>query len=331
MKIALKVIIVGLLLLALLFAVPSPAFLGFAEDASGDIIEIPMDAETAQLQWAKAPDDNPPPIPAPLEEGYLSETAYSDPSISVSITTGRWVDTDYTMAHVKIANASQIRSVVSGSYSRPGEIVGARLAANVNAVLAINGDFFSKRRNNGITIRQGKTMFMPKTDLDLAYARSVQYDILLIDDRGDLHILKECRMEDLYAFEGTVINAFTFGPGLVINGEKQSDFKDIKNATVKKTQRMAIAQVGPLEYLCICCEGPDDYGSAGLTMEEFAELVASQDNVVNAYNLDGGASSTMVFREKKINTPKRPGNRRMIVDLLYFASAYVPSETAGAE
>lgn len=320
MKIALKLTIVVLLLLAFLFVIPSSAFLGFAEVSEENIIEIPLDAE-ARLK------SNPGLIPVPRESSYLSDTEYKDPSISVSISTGRWIDTDYMVARVKIANASQIRSVISGTYGHANEINGDRLAKSVNAVLAINGDFFSKRQNTGIEIRQGKTLFMPKSDRYLSYVGRIQYDVLLIDDQGDLHILKECRMADLQAFQGTVVNTFTFGPGLVINGEKQGNFFNTNNGPTKKTQRMAIAQVGPLEYLCICCEGPDDPGSKGLTMDEFADLVASQEGVINAYNMDGGASSTMVFHGNKVNCPNRSA-RRQLVDILYFASAYVPLEQA---
>ena len=89
---------------------------------------------------------------------------------------------------------------------------------------------------------------------------------------------------------------------------------------------MAICQTGPLEYLCICCEGPDDPGSVGMTMDEFAELVASQEGVLQAYNLDGGASSSMLFHNQKINCPNRAA-RREIVDILYFATAYIPDES----
>ena len=90
---------------------------------------------------------------------------------------------------------------------------------------------------------------------------------------------------------------------------------------------MCIAQVGELEYLCICAEGPEDKGSKGLVLEQFAELVASF-GVQNAYNLDGGSSATMVFQGDKINSPNNP-KRRPLCDMLYFSSAYVPDEPAG--
>ena len=314
MKNILKTLVILLLLFCFLFLIPSATHVGWAE-----IIDIPMDAET---KLTKVPDS----IPYPQESGRISDTEYSDPSISVVLDTGRMYDTNYMTARVKIANASQIRSMISGNYNNSSEIMCDRLARRVNAVLAINGDYFSKRRNTGVMIRQGRVWYLPKNDRNLSYNGSIQYDILLIDKAGDLHILKSAVMSDLEPFEplaDNIVNSFTFGPALVIDGVKQGDFPNTNNGPTKKTQRMAICQTGPLEYLCICCEGPDDPGSTGMTMDEFADLVASQEGVQQAYNLDGGASSSMLFLGEKVNCPNR-GARRELVDILYFASAYIP-------
>lgn len=323
MKNLLKILVIVVLLFCFLFLVPSGAHIGYAE-----IIEIPVDAES-QLK------KNPEAIPFPLESGYISEKEYADPSISVRISVGRMYDTDYMMARVKIANATQIRSLMTGSYANSTEVFCDRLVKRTNAVLAINGDYFTKRRNTGVMVRQGRVWYQPKSDRNLAYDSKTQFDILLIDKAGDLHILKSAVMADLEPYlplEENIVNSFTFGPGLIIDGVKQGDFKNTNNSPAKKTQRMAICQTGPLEYLCICCEGPDDPGSVGMTMDEFADLVASQEGVLQAYNLDGGASSSMLFHNQKVNCPNR-SMRREIVDILYFASAWVPdsSDTPAAE
>ena len=139
------------------------------------------------------------------------------------------------------------------------------------------------------------------------------------DDMGDFKAKLEA--------EGrTIVNGYTFGPGLVIDGVPQTGYVDNDNAALKSAQRMCLAQVGPLEYLCIVSEGPEDPGSVGLNLEQFTELVASFEGVQNAYNLDGGSSSTMVFKSEthnfdKINSPNNP-KRRPLYDIIYFASAY---------
>lgn len=291
MKNWIRIAAIVLMLLCMLVLVPSGTVVA-------EIVEIPLDAKTG--------------IP-PMEEGYIAHWQYEDPSISIQITKDRIYDTDYVVAHVKLSNASQIRTAMAQSYNSPSTALGTSIAKRVKSTLAINGDFFSSKSGKGFVARQGK-VYRTKC--------KGEYDVLIIDDRGNLHILKNATNEDITAFEGNIINGFTFGPGLVINGERQTGFVDMQNAALKEAQRMCLAQVGELEYLCICSEGPEDKGSTGMNLEQFAELVASF-NVQNAYNLDGGSSATMVFQNDKINSPNNP-KRRPLCDIIYFSSAYLP-------
>ena len=302
MKHVVRVIAILLALACLLVLIPSGTIV-----ASAEIIEYELkDKKGVPLQ----------------KDGYdLENMPYEDPSITVKITTGRFEETNYMVAYVKVANATQVRSTMSGSYSTDDTIGGIAMAKATNAALAINGDFFSSRRNVGYTARMGK---------EYKNKCNGTYDVMVIDDKGDLHILKAPTKDDMIAFKeqleadgGSIINGYTFGPGLVINGEKQTGFVDMDIAPDRAAQRMCLAQIGPLEYLCISSEGPEDPGSTGLTLEQFAELVASFEGVINAYNLDGGSSSTMVFNKDKVNSPNNP-KRRPLKDIIYFASAYQP-------
>lgn len=313
MKTMLRIIAIVLMLACLLVLVPSGAIVAQAE-----IIEY-------DLKTKKGVE--------PQTQGYLSAWEYEDPSISVKIETGRIHETNYMVARVKLANGTQIRSAMAGSYYSPSTASAVTMARNAKAVFAINGDFFSSRNGKGYTARMGK---------EYRNKCNGEYDVLIIDDLGDLHILKEPKLADMDAFkaelaaqERTIINGYTFGPGLVINGEPQTGYVDNDNAALKSAQRMCLAQVGPLEYLCIAAEGPEDPGSVGMNLEQFTELVASFEGVQNAYNLDGGSSTTMVFRKldektgkrayDKINSPKNP-KKRPLNDIIYFVSAYKPDK-----
>jgi len=302
-----RVLLLALLLLSLLILVPSGVIVADAE-----IIEIPMDAKAADMI-------------EPMDSGYLSDWDYEDPSISVHIEKGRIYDTNYVTARVKIANASQIRSAMSGRYSDDSKEFGRTLAQRNKAVLAINGDYFIGHSNIGFVTRQGKNY---RTKCDNKEDKSgLRFDVLIIDDRGDLHILPQATNADIAAFEGVIVNGFTFGPGLVINGERQTGFVNMNNGATIPAMRMCIAQTGELEYLCIASEGPEDPDSTGMTLEQFADLVASFENVQNAYNLDGGISSTMAFKQNgkyvRVNSPDNPKSRQL-KDILFFATAYLP-------
>ena len=304
---ALKLILLIVMVLSVLVLVPA-AYI----TADAEIIEIPLDAKAKNL-------------PEPRKSGYLSKWEYEDPSISVKIEQGRMFDSSYMVARVKIANASQIRSAIAGTYRNDEEEPVATLAKAYKAVIAINGDYFKGHRNIGFVCKQGKVYCQQCNRTE--DKSGLRYDILLIDDKGDLHILPQATNADIDAFEGNIVNGFTFGPGLVINGEKQTGFKNMNNGANVNAQRMCIAQVGELEYLLICCTGPDNPESKGLTLEEFAELVYSFEGVQNAYNLDGGGSATMVFKQdgkyQKINQFGL-GRTRDAGDIVYFCTAYVP-------
>ncbi len=300
-------LLIALMLFGILLAVPSGAMVAEAE-----IIEIPLEAKGG--------------IP-PYLDCYKSDFTYEDPSISVTITTGRMYDSDYRVAHIKIANASQIRRELSGPYNRDNKTNATNIAKAVQSVFAISGDNYGERSGIGFLTVQGS---QKRLQCDKVEAKSQRrYDVLIIDDKGDFHILPQATNADIEAFDGVIINGFTFGPGLIINGERQGNFADMNNGPDKFAQRMCVAQIGELEYLCINSDGSnEDPRNKGMTLEEFTDLVCSFEGVTNAYNLDGGTTSWMVFKQgdklyEKINSPFNP-KRRQIFDILYFASAYQP-------
>ena len=307
MKNVLRALLLALFLLAMLLLVPSGALVGQAE-----IIEIPVDAKPGDMI-------------EPQAAGFLSDWEYQDPSISVRIEKGRYCETTYMVAYVKIANASQIRSAMAGRYGDESKEFGRTLAQRWKAVLAINGDYFIGHNNVGFVTRQGRN-YRTKCD-NIEDNSGLRMDVLIIDDKGDLHILPQATNADIAAFPGEIINGFSFGPGLVIDGVKQTGFVNMNNGALIQASRMCIAQTGELEYLCIATEGPEDEDHQGLTMEQFADLVASFEGVQNAYNLDGGSSSTMTFKQNgkylKVNSPTNP-KQRELKDILFFCSAYLP-------
>lgn len=271
----------------------------------------PSFAEVAPLPMDFTP-GNP-----PLAEGYLEPFEYEDESIHIRIEEGRVEDTDIWVAYIKIAHPSQLRTASAKGFDSDQVIKGTALAKRMNAVLAINGDYFSYI-NNGYLIRQGEQY----RDLPGGIR-----DVLLIDENGDFHIVEEATKESLAEYDDmNIINTFNFGPALVIDGERVRVFFDNGNAALLPRQRMCIAQVGPLEYMCIATAGPMR-GSQGMTLEQFSKLVSGY-GVENAYNLDGGDSTMMIFKNEKINDVENP-NTRNISDIIYFASAYTQEADHG--
>jgi len=292
-----------------------------------EVIELP-EAEGGKMAELTVEED---PMIGPHEENYIyregysypannveAPSGYADPSITVNVGWGRYLGTRYVYARVKIAQANQLRTELASAITSEKTVKGMTLAKRVNAVIAINGDYAAKQAN-GTVIRQGETLRLRSKG---------NADVLVIDTEGNFHILPSATTEQIEAYVDAV-NVFTFGPGLVIDGVGVHDDKRIGAiGSHKGAQRVAICQTGELEYLLITAEGPEDEGSKGLTIDQFVTLIESFGDVQQAYNLDGGSCSTLVFRKNdnywsKYNGPLNSKNRTL-KDIIYFADAWIP-------
>ena len=262
----------------------------------------------------------------PSPSGY-SQTAYSDSTIQVGISSGTFENCLYWVADIQIKDVSQLRTMSAtetGSFEKNAQRRPESLAERSKAVVALNGDYYdsTERKKRGFILRQG-TLF--RNNLDEAGFKSSRFmDVLLVDSNGDFHIVYQPAKGTVFtAPEGTVIlNSFSFGPALVDNGKLVEDFKGadrwINMAADENRQRICLCQAGPLHYKVICCAGPYK-GNTGMTVAQFARLVATQDVLV-AYNLDGGDSTWLYFNGAKVNDIGINTGRKLM-DIIYFASA----------
>lgn len=262
--------------------------------------------DISPLPWDESPGYEPDPN-AYTENGYL------DASLRVEMSTVRRADADFNVAHIKIKHPSQLRTGVA-SWLGSGTNRITAMAQRFQAVLAINGDYYSDRKA-GLVIRQGET---------LRSKPSEQYDVLLIDAAGNFHIVKRdnLAMLDVYLSGALDIrNVFSFGPALVIDGELQEIPEKYSFAPHYKNPRAAIGQLGALEYVCVVVDGRSD-DSQGVTLEELAQAMADL-GCTQAYNLDGGNSATLVLGGAIYND-KAADNERSVSDILYFATTVDP-------
>ncbi|MBQ8095029.1 MAG: phosphodiester glycosidase family protein [Clostridia bacterium] len=275
---------------------------------------------TSLAAYDSLPIDATPGYPG-IPEGFLpDDTGYEDETLSVRIETVRAYDTTIQLVYVKVSDPSQIRTAMADRYGTTRLAYPEILAERSNAVLAVNGDFFNIN-TKGYLVRQGIT-YRTKAD--------PLYDILIIDDQGDFHILKDPDNAKVETFNGTIINSFNFGPALILNGEEVLPPKRIDAGTFRKAQRMAACQLGHLSYLFVATEGPENAGSAGLTVEELIHFLHDELKVPMAYNLDGGSSSSVVLGGKKVNGLSN-AKRRTLCDILYFSTLIPESEWANAK
>lgn len=252
----------------------------------------------------------------PLVEGYLSDTHYRDPSIEVTIQTRHAFDTEIWVARIKVAHPSQLRTLSAGGFTSQRTVSGMAMFKRSRGVIAINGDYFSYIPD-GYLIRQGERF----RDLPGGIR-----DVLLIDDKGDFHIVPQANAQTIAPFKDmNIVNSFNFGPALVIGGERVTQYIEYYNAAFLGRQRMGIGQVkkGSLEYIVIGTGGPSG-GQPGMTLDQFSRVMADY-GVETAYNLDGGNSTMMIFNDKYVNASFER-TMRPFSDIIYFASAYAEGQ-----
>lgn len=246
----------------------------------------------------------------PHEDGFLPDDAgYHDDSIDVSVETFRAYDTTIMVVNVALTDVSQFRTSLAARYPSTQTVVVSTMAKKARAVLAMNGDYFNFH-DEGFVKRNG-VVYREKA--------STRRDTLIVDYNGDFTILPKTTREEWERVRDDTLHSFCFGPGLVVNGVPLLDTSEVKLdlGRNKATQRIAIAQTGRLQYAIIATQGPENKNSRGLTLAEFAQLLYDR-GYQNAYNMDGGSSSTVVLHYRKINS--RDSKIRPVGDCIWFAS-----------
>lgn len=254
------------------------------------------------------------------EDGVLS---YRDPTIQVDITfkditayqeqkrrtAGAWI------VDIRIGDASQLRTAAAESFEIDNTDEAEKMAAQVKAVVATNGDYVTRLNNEGFVIRQG---ILFRNQL------KGRRDVLMVDEDGDFHVFVKPKKGELSdTVDGKkVLNAFYFGPVLVENGEvntKMTNFTYLEPD--KYYTRLAICQVGPLHYKMIVTTNNQDTNlTSGLKLKAFAQL-CKDEGAITAFNLDGGYSTTLYFNGVRVNAQDNV-TFRAIPDIVYFASAW---------
>lgn len=254
----------------------------------------------------------------PKAEQY-TENGYEDESIRVKTEHQEMDDgTKIHIAYVQIADPSQLRTGVVNpeklGSSKTASV--SALAKKYNAVIAINGDNYVDKPE--------KTTFEYRMTNKIRSKTNRTKDILVIDDQGDFHLFAKSQgikefPNELKKMDRKLVNAFTFGPALVIDGELMEIDENYGYNPHGREPRAAIGQMGPLSYVLVVVEAKDRSGSSGFSQTKLGEFMHEL-GCKQAFNLDGGNSAEMVFGDQVIKG-MAGGDERGLSDIIYFASA----------
>ena len=218
-----------------------------------------------------------------------------------------------TFGEVKLAHGSQLRRALAGNqYGSSVEEYPTNMASNVNAVLAINGDFYNFR-DLGITVYQRQLYRHAPKSVDTAYFTADGE--MIFSKRGELTDKAEAEQ---FVKDNDVTFSVAFGPVLVEDGQKVTTTQYPIGEIEKKYSRTAIGQRDDLHYILMTVnyEGPCQ---VTCTLAQATEYIFAK-GVEKAYALDGGQTSSMVFNGELVNRVDW-GNERTMSDIIYFASA----------
>lgn len=239
-----------------------------------------------------------------------SSTAYEDDNIKIALIDYRENDTDIHMADVKVSSSEYLKTAFAqSSYGRNVTEKTSDIAESVNAILAMNGDYYGAQES-GYVIRNG--VIYRET------AKSGNEDLVIYGD-GSFEIIDEDDITAEELLEKGAQNVLAFGPALVEDGSVSVTEDEEVGKAMASNPRTAIGIIDENHYVFVVADGRTS-DNEGLSLYELAEFMESL-GVQTAYNLDGGGSSTMYFNGQIINKPTTNGSsikERSVSDIVYI-------------
>ena len=248
-----------------------------------------------------------------LDTGDVStdDNSYEDDNIKIEIKEYTISNTTVHVADVQIKNAELLKTAfANNTYGKNITAKTSTIASSVNAILAINGDYYGVQETgyvlkNGIVYRD--TSAGDKEDL-------------VIYKDGSFKIINEQDVDIYTLLNNGAYNILSFGPCLVSNGAVNVSQNEEVGKAMSSNPRTAIGIIDNLHYVFVVSDGRTS-SDVGLSLYQLAEFMKDKLNVTTAYNLDGGGSSTMYFNGKVINNPTTNGNKiseRSVSDIVYI-------------
>lgn len=247
----------------------------------------------------------------PFEDQFVyqgtewTETGYRSENIAVSVLAQRVCDSDVYVADLHVRSAECLRRAFgSGEWNASSEKLDT-LARENSAVLALSGDNSHLLKagylaaNGQVWRSRGNQM----RDLCVLYTDGTMTACYAPVD----HELIARQME-----EGLIWQTFVFGPALL--DENGKAFDSFPQSDVNpKNPRAVIGYYEPGHYCLVQIDGrgtfsvlEDRADNEGMTLAETARFMEEL-GCQAAYNLDGGQSAAMWFRDGVISTPYNNG------------------------
>lgn len=193
---------------------------------------------------------------------------------------------------LKVGNPHRVQLVATDQLGNRGLRV-SEFVENYHAVAGINAGGFSDPGGvsfggtpTGILITGGKIIHKDQLEA---------YNLIGLD-KNDVLVVGRYTLEQIEALG--IRDAVSFGPVLIVNGEPMITYGDGGWGIAPRT---AIGQTQDGTLLFLVIDGRQ-LGSIGATLKDVQDILLEH-GAVNAANLDGGSSSTLVYQGEVKNEP----------------------------
>ena len=239
---------------------------------------------------------------------HVSGADYADDHVSITMTEYYEYDTKIYVADVVLSSAQYLKTAFAeDTYGRNITATTSAIAADNDAVFAVNGDYYGAQEK-GYVIRNG-----------VVYRDTARgAEVLCIYADGTMEVVSDRDYTAQELADRGVWQAFSFGPGLIENGQIAVDENDEVGKAMASNPRTAIGVIDANHFVFVVSDGRTDE-SEGLSLYELAAFMQKL-GVTTAYNLDGGGSSTMYFNGRVVNNPTTTGRikERGVSDIVYI-------------
>lgn len=247
-----------------------------------------------------------------VSNGLLYETVldtYEDENIHITVSEVRAYDSSIYIAEVEVTSLQYLKTALANNqYGRNVTENTSTIAESVDAILAINGDYYGAQES-GYVIRNG-TLYRSEGDGG---------DGLVIWADGSFEVISEREVTASELVEKGAYQVLSFGPALLENNEITVSENDEVGKAKSSNPRTAIGIIDNNHFVFVVSDGRTSE-SKGLSLYQLGEFMQTL-GVQTAYNLDGGGSSTMYFNGVVINNPTTNGKRieeRSVSDIVYI-------------
>ena len=231
---------------------------------------------------------------------------YSSPNIYIDITTHRDLEdtTTYYVADIRLKHLKYFKTALAKDTF--GENVVERtsdICKRNKGILAINGDYYGAQEA-GYVLRNAKILRSTVSKSNVGQNPRKNPEDLAIYRDGTFEVFNEHDYTLEQIKEKGAWQVFSFGPGLIKNGEIAVGENDEVATALSggRNQRTAIGIIEPLHYVFVCNDGRSTTDK-GFSLYQLASILKDL-HCTCAYNLDGGGSSTMYLDNGTGNADK---------------------------